>query len=74
MRARAHEQCINLSGADDTEITDNHLHNMRRARFSNATETLMTGNYGYRNQNLEIITTGGACFARASDAVFVPKC
>lgn len=67
-------QCIKLTAATDTVITNNKLSNLEKLLFSNSTDTVFRENSGFNYQNVSLEVIGGSCFSPQSDPFFNPLC
>ena len=67
-------ETIKLTVADGTEFIDNTFEGATTARFENSTWTVMSGNTGLDDVDLELKVTEGSCFDMSSDPLFTPTC
>lgn len=67
-------ETIKLTVADGTEFIDNTFEGATAVRFENSTGTVMSGNTGLDDVDLELKITEGSCFDQSSDPLFTPIC
>ncbi|CAM9348065.1 unnamed protein product, partial [Laminaria digitata] len=67
-------ETIKLTVADGTEFIDNTFEGATTVRFENSTSTVMSGNTGLDDADLELKVTEGSCFDQSSDPLFTPTC
>lgn len=67
-------ETIKLQQADGTIFQDNSFRNTVTMRFADTNNTVMIGNTGLNDTEVEVKIRDAACFDIVSDPEFIPVC